>query len=141
MQDGLILLYKIHQQKHQIQPFFPQIALANQGSYFRYLGEGSLIFCGSMLFFFLLVQFIFSESSLFFFPAIQGMFPEIVGFPPKSSNLIGVFHYFHHPFWGTSIFGNTHIITNFHGWKMSKKSIFSAVIFAKRPAGLLAGKI
>ena len=78
---------------------------------------------------------------MFFFPAIQGMFPEIVGFPPKSSNLIGVFHYFHHPFWGTSIFGNTHIITNFHGWKMSKKSIFSAVIFAKRPAGLLAGKI
>ena len=27
-------------------------------------------------------------------------FPKIVGFPPKSSILIGVFHYFHHPFWG-----------------------------------------
>ena len=29
---------------------------------------------------------------------------------PKSSILIGVFHYFHHPFWGTPIFGNTHIV-------------------------------
>ena len=30
---------------------------------------------------------------------------------PKSSILIGprVFHYFHHPFWGTPIFGNTHM--------------------------------
>ena len=28
---------------------------------------------------------------------------------PKSSILIRVFHYFHHPFWGTSIFGNTHM--------------------------------
>ena len=37
------------------------------------------------------------------------MFPKIVGFPPKSSILIGVFHYFHHPFWGIPIFGNTHI--------------------------------
>ena len=35
------------------------------------------------------------------------MFPKIVGFPPKSSILIiliGVFHYFHHPIWGTPIF-------------------------------------
>ena len=30
-------------------------------------------------------------------------------FSPKSSILIGVFHYFHHPFWGTLIFGNTHM--------------------------------
>ena len=30
------------------------------------------------------------------------MFPNIVGeIPPKSSILIGVFHDFHHPFWGT----------------------------------------
>ena len=35
--------------------------------------------------------------------------PKIVGFPPKSSILMGGFHYFHHPFWGTPIFGNTHI--------------------------------
>ena len=28
---------------------------------------------------------------------------------PKSSILMGIFHYFHHPFWGTPIFGNTHI--------------------------------
>ena len=29
---------------------------------------------------------------------------------PKSSILIGFSHYFHHPFWGTSIFGTTHIL-------------------------------
>ena len=29
---------------------------------------------------------------------------------PKSSILIGFFHYVHHPFWGfSSIFGNTHM--------------------------------
>ena len=27
--------------------------------------------------------------------------PEIVGFPPTSSHFNRVFHYFHHPFWGT----------------------------------------
>ena len=36
-------------------------------------------------------------------------FPKIVGFPPKSSILIG-FSIINHPFWGpTPIFGNTHI--------------------------------
>ena len=32
------------------------------------------------------------------------MFPKIVGFPPQSSILIWIFHYFHHPFWGTPNF-------------------------------------
>ena len=37
------------------------------------------------------------------------MFPKIrVRFPPKSSILIGFF-IINHPFWGTTIFGNTHI--------------------------------
>ena len=36
------------------------------------------------------------------------MFPKIGGFPPKSSILIG-FSIINHPFWGTPIFGNTHI--------------------------------
>ena len=35
------------------------------------------------------------------------MFPKIVGFPPKSSILIG-FSIINHPFWGTPIFENTH---------------------------------
>ena len=35
-------------------------------------------------------------------------FPKIVGFPPKSSILIG-FSIIIHPIWGTPIFGNTHI--------------------------------
>ena len=34
--------------------------------------------------------------------------PKIVGFPPKSSILIG-FSIINQPFWGTTIFGNTHI--------------------------------
>ena len=34
------------------------------------------------------------------------MFPKIVGFRPKSSILIG-FSIINHPFWDTTIFGNT----------------------------------
>ena len=43
------------------------------------------------------------------------MFPKIVGFPPKSPILIGVFHSFHHPFWGKIpfIFGSTPIYQKF----------------------------
>ena len=37
------------------------------------------------------------------------MFPKIVGFPPKSSILIG-FSTINHPFWDTPIFGSTHIV-------------------------------
>ena len=37
----------------------------------------------------------------------RGVFPKIVGFPPRSSILRGIFHYFHHPFWGfPTILGN-----------------------------------
>ena len=45
-------------------------------------------------------------------------FPKMVGFPPKSSHFNRVFHDFHHPFWGTNIFGNTHIesLVNEHSW-------------------------
>ena len=37
------------------------------------------------------------------------VFPKIGGKPPQIINSNRVFHYFHHPFWGTIIFGNTHI--------------------------------
>ena len=36
------------------------------------------------------------------------MFPKIGGFPPESSILVG-FSIINHPFWGTPIFGNTHV--------------------------------
>ena len=37
-----------------------------------------------------------------------------VNISPTSSHLfIGFFHYFHHPFWGTTIFGNTHVLLMF----------------------------
>ena len=45
------------------------------------------------------------------FEVTTWMFPKIVGFPPKSSILIG-FCIINHAFWGTPIFGNTHI----HHW-------------------------
>ena len=35
--------------------------------------------------------------------------PKIGGFSPQIMNLNWGFHYFHHPFWGTTIFGNTNI--------------------------------
>ena len=38
------------------------------------------------------------------------MFSENSGFSPQIIHLNRVFHYFHHPFWGTTIFGNTHIV-------------------------------
>ena len=42
------------------------------------------------------------------------MFPKIVVLPIKSSNLIG-FSIINHPFWGTPVFGNTHLSsTLFH---------------------------
>ena len=41
------------------------------------------------------------------------VFPKIGGFTPKSSILIG-FSIINHPFWGTPIFGNTHILIMFH---------------------------
>ena len=46
------------------------------------------------------------------------MFPKIVGFPPKSSILIG-FCIINHPFWGTPIFGNTQIM--FDSFWLGKK--------------------
>ena len=52
------------------------------------------------------------SSQMFYFwleiTFIIWMFPKIVGFPPKSSFLIG-FSIINHPFWGTTIFGNTYI--------------------------------
>ena len=41
------------------------------------------------------------------------VFPKIVGFPPKSSILIG-FSIINHPFWGIPISGNTHIYMGQH---------------------------
>ena len=34
---------------------------------------------------------------------------ENSGFSPQIIHFNKVFHYFHHPFWGTRIFGNTHL--------------------------------
>jgi len=57
-------------------------------------------------------------------------------FPPPNSQIIrfnGVFHYFHHPFWGTPIFGNTHVVSNWmaiHGdGSISLPPCFDAINF------------
>ena len=56
------------------------------------------------------------------------MFPKIVGFPPKSSILIG-FSILNHPFWGTPIFGNTQIEGHLHFYVMMKVSSASVQLF------------
>ena len=75
-------------------------------------------------------------EALGFQPSIW-VFPKMVGFPPKSSTLIG-FSIINHPFWGTPIFGNTHfevpyvslregsflqnmVIFQVFGWQFSEK--------------------
>ena len=50
------------------------------------------------------------------------VFPKIVAFPPKSSILIEVLHDFHHPFWGTIIFGNTQILLTLHRPKITSST-------------------
>ena len=44
-----------------------------------------------------------------FWGSKKWMFPKIVGFPPKSSNLIRL-SIINHPFWGTPIFGNPQML-------------------------------
>ena len=53
-------------------------------------------------------------QGLFFFfrgenVLIIWVFPKIMGYHPQIINFKRVFHYCHHPFWGTPIFGNSHI--------------------------------
>ena len=51
------------------------------------------------------------------------VFPKIV-VPPKSSILIG-FSIINHPFWGTIIFGNTHMSSKFFCKRCLEKEIIS----------------
>ena len=44
-----------------------------------------------------------------------------------------VFHDFHHPFWGTTIFGNTHIFS----LKTNKHRIFMDVLFLRVPEDMI----
>ena len=69
---------------------------------------------------------------------VKWVFPKIVGFPPKSSILIGiigfswVFHYFHHPFWGVSLFSETSKWVGlffFHGFFTGEEFWFIHVFF------------
>ena len=67
------------------------------------------------------------------------MFPKVVGFPPKSSTKNRVFHYFHHPFWGTPIFGNTHVA---HAWVFEsnvRKTWFDCIRLLKCKPTAIAG--
>ena len=53
------------------------------------------------------------------------------GGTPKSSILINrVFHCFHHPFWSTPIFGNTHIDYNIYKWSGSLGANLGAKIWS-----------
>jgi len=52
-----------------------------------------------------IVSFFFGAENVL----IIWVFPKIMGYHPQIMNFKRVFHYFHHPFWGTPIFGNSHI--------------------------------
>ena len=53
----------------------------------------------------------FSRCNLFEVFFFQyGCFRKWWVYPPNHPWINRVFHYFHHPFWGTPIFGNTHIL-------------------------------
>ena len=52
------------------------------------------------------------------------MFPKIVGFPPKSSILIGI-SIINHPFWGTTIFGNIQW-RNLEIWNLHQDKVHQA---------------
>ena len=60
----------------------------------------------------------------------MGVNPKIGGFTPKSSIFHRVFHYFHHPFWATSIFGNTHIVYSYKKWEKSSGVILQVEPFS-----------
>ena len=76
------------------------------------------------------------------FPTIDiWMLPKIVGFPPKSSILIGVFHYFHHPFWGNPIFGNTHIDLQYSKIDLKKKNVLACSSMAAIPSNIHWAKV
>ena len=53
-------------------------------------------------------------AGVFFFVPLIWVFPKIVGIPRKSS-ILTRFSIINHPIWGTTIFGNIHLLTmNFH---------------------------
>jgi len=66
------------------------------------------------------------------------MFPKIVGFPPKSSILIGFS--INHPFWGIPILGNTHMrrMEKFGGLlKVSRRGPERAFFYPYAPNGTI----
>ena len=44
------------------------------------------------------------------------VFPKLGGKTPQIIHFNKVFHYFHHPFWGTTIFGNIHTVISYPVW-------------------------
>ena len=55
------------------------------------------------------------------------VFPKI-GVPPNHPYFNRVFHYFHHPFWGMPIFGNTHLYPNYQLGGGFKYLLFSSLM-------------
>ena len=46
-------------------------------------------------------------------------FSENSGFSPQIIHFNRVFHYFHHPFWGIPIFGNSHTFTKYSPFQLA----------------------
>ena len=68
------------------------------------------------------------------------VFPKIGVFPPKSSILIGFGTIINHPFWGTLIFGNTHIGDEILLSYMGEIINHDIRIFIKQPVYILESK-
>ena len=62
----------------------------------------------------------------------DGGFPKMVGFPPKSSFLIG-FSIINHPLWGTPIFGNTNFLfaNNYNNWCIFNPLLLGGIFFER----------
>ena len=60
------------------------------------------------------------------------VFPKIGVGHPNHPMFNRIFHYFHHPFWGTIIFGNTHVANHQRFVSVTrKKGKLPAVFFRK----------
>ena len=70
--------------------------------------------------------YFFTTNLNCFFRRISGCHHQMCvsknsGFSPQIINSNRVFHYFHHPFWGTHIFGNIQIVMGFPGFPPNRR--------------------
>ena len=101
-----------------LSPNLFKVSLNNSNSYTASVSSGRKNGKNGQVFLCPIHQLRAQQSSTFIFGCLHlwalrthiWMFPKIMGKPPKSS-ILTRFSIINHPFWGTPIFGNTHIYT------------------------------